>query len=155
MPPFRWKWGQIRHPNCFSNDFWPGYITQNRTEWFKPAVNTESRKEKCQRFCSCPAGILEEQLSWRLWCTETSQTARAGVKPNKPEGYQFIRRRVLKQQPGMHGFPWTTQITCPIPAFSRFLWCRYSCYGRFQATSTTSTGLQNSWKLKKFTLVCQ
>lgn len=73
IPPSHWKEDQIRHPKCFSNDFWPGYVTENRVGWFKPAVNTEGRKEKCQLFCSCPAGILEELLSWQLWCTETSQ----------------------------------------------------------------------------------
>lgn len=90
MSPSHWKEDQVRHRKCFSNDFWPGYVTENRAGWFKPAVNTEWRREKCQLFRSCPAGTLEELLSWQLCCT----TSRAGVKPNKPEGYQF-RRRVL------------------------------------------------------------
>lgn len=73
MPPSHCKGDQMRHPKCFSNDFWPGYVTENRAEWFKPAVNTEGREEKCQLFCSCPARTLEELLSWQHWCTETSR----------------------------------------------------------------------------------
>lgn len=53
MSPSYWKEDQIRHRQCFSNDFWPGYVTENRAEWFKPAVNTEWRREKCQLFHSC------------------------------------------------------------------------------------------------------
>ena len=45
-------------------------------------------------------------------------TSRAGVKANKPEGYRF-GRRLLKQQPGMQGFPWTTQITGSVPALNK------------------------------------